>query len=441
MRKFTLVIVSLFFIASSSLAQGYRGKNFWLAFPQNAIIEGDKHLSMSLFIMAEARAAGTITYLDSTIHFSVETGSSIEVQLDTDLEIISSGKTERKAVQVVSDHDISLYAVSHRPASTDSYMAIPTPYLGTDYAIAGYTSLSNEEAPFMSQATIVGTKKNTLVTIHLMGPTREGLPKGRSISFELDSGSTYQLQGSAKEGDLTGTTVSSTKPIAFFTGHSCAQVPPSRSYCNTLLEMEAPSNDWGKSYILTKFARKDYYVIRVIARDDSTVVSLNGEKMAWLMRGEYREFDTLRYDEVVTASRPVLVAQYGTSTTADSVSVGDPFMLLAIPDDRFVKEVTTTSVTAGSWENYLNVVVPDSGISAFYIDGALVTSGKFPMQITIESERRLSATHATIFSFRVPPGRHLLRCSAPIAVYSYGFGLGNDNYDSYGHACGMRLGQ
>jgi hypothetical protein len=206
-----------------------------------------------------------------------------------------------------------------------------------------------------------------------------------------------------------------------------------------LLEMEAPSNDWGKSYILTKFARKDYYVIRVIARDDSTVVSINGEKMAWLMRGEYREFDTLRFDAMITASKPILVAQYCTSTTADSVYVGDPFILLAIPDNRFINEVTTTSVTTGSWENYLNVVVPDSGVSTLFIDNTLVSLGKFPMQISIFSERRLPAAKATIFTFKVPPGRHILRCASPMAVYSYGFGIGDNNYDSYGHGCGERL--
>ena len=441
MQKFTLFLVASLLIASSAQAQGYRGKDFWVAFPQNAIDEGNKILSLSLYITAESRASGKIIYLNDSVPFSVETGSSVEIDLDTNLEMLHSGETEKKAAHVVCDHDISLYAVSHRPASTDSYMAIPTPNLGTDYIVAGYTSLKNGPESFSSQAAIVASENNTLITIHLAGPTREGLPKGRTISFGLDSGQSYQLQGSRDGGDLTGSTVTASKPIAFFTGHSCAQVPSSMSYCDMLLEMEAPSNNWGKSYILTKFEKKNYYVIRVIARNDSTVVSLNGEKMAWLMRGEFREFDTLGFDAIVTASKPVLVAQYGTSSTADSVQVGDPFMLLAIPDDRFVKEVTTTSVTTGSWDNYLNVVVPNTGVSTLSIDNALVASGKFPMQISLASERKLPSAKATIFTFHVPSGRHLLKCSSPIGVYSYGFGVGNDNYDSYGHGCGERLGK
>ena len=91
MRQISIAFAALLFITSTASAQGYRGKDFWAAFPQNAIVEGDKHLSMSLYITAESRANGTITYLDSTTHFSVETGSSIEVDLDTNLEMLHSG--------------------------------------------------------------------------------------------------------------------------------------------------------------------------------------------------------------------------------------------------------------------------------------------------------------------------------------------------------------
>ena len=444
MKRNALTTLLLLLVCSSTLAQGYRGRDFWVCFPQNAILESDSRtIQLSLYITSENRASGTITNLfDSTDNqrFTIESGSSTERDIDTEIEIRSTEQTGHSALHITSDQDISVYVADHRPASTDSYMAIPTELLGKEYVVAGYTTLLNHAESFVSQATIAATEDNTWVTIHLAGPTRGGLPKGRTLMFGLQRGETFQIQGANESGDLTGSTVSATKPIAFFTGHSCAQVPSDVNYCNMLLEMEPPANDWGKSFILTKFQGKDYYVARVIANADSTEISINGMKAKTINRGEFYEIDTFYHDAIITTSKPTLVAQYATSTNADSVKIGDPFMLLAVPNDRWITETTTASVVDGSFQHFVNVVVPDSGVASLTIDGIHVASGKFPpIGISIPSERKLPAAHATIYTIRVPAGRHLLQCAAPIAVYAYGFGVDNDNYDSYGHACGMRL--
>jgi hypothetical protein len=255
----------------------------------------------------------------------------------------------------------------------------------------------------------------------------------------LNRGETFQIQGLYNGGDLTGSTVSATKPIAFFTGHSCAQVPNGVTFCNTLLEMEPPSNDWGTSFILTKFEGKNYFVARVIANMDSTQISINGMKAKTINRGDFYEVDTFYHDAVITTSKPALVAQYCTSTDADSVKVGDPFMLIAVPRDRFIREVTTSSVTHGIWKDYLNIVVPDSAIAALQIDGAFVGLGRFTAGVELKRKNPVANAKSTVFTFQVASGRHLVECAAPIAVYGYGFGVDNYNYDSYGHACGMRL--
>ncbi len=442
MKRSALAVIFLLLVCGSALAQGYRGRDFWICFPQNAICEGNNTLQLSLYITSENRATGTITNLfdGSKQHFSVESGSSIEREIDTEIEIDSSEQWQHHSLHITSDQDISLYVVTHRQSSTDSYMAIPTELLGKEYIVAGYAALKNGIESFTSHATIVGTEDTTWVTVNLAGPTRGGFPKGRTLMFGLNRGETFQLQGSLHGGDLTGSTVSANKPIAFFTGHSCAQVPQGITFCNTLLEMEPPANDWGTSFILTKFEGKDYFVARVITNADSTEISINGKKSKTINRGEFYEVDTFCHNAIITTSKPALVAQYCTSTDADSVKVGDPFMLIAIPNDRWLKETTTTSVVEARFQHYLNVVVPDSAINSLKIDGMFVEPGKFPpIGISIASERKLQAAHATIFSILVPFGRHLVQFTEPVAVYSYGFGIGDQNYDSYGHACGMRL--
>jgi len=441
MRKI-LLLLALLAIATLAHAQGYRGRDFWVAFPQNAILEGNKPLSMSLLICAESRTTGEITNgLDSTrVHFNVEAGAYVEVPLDTTLEIRIPGMIENKSVHVVADHEISLYVVTHRPASTDSYMAIPTPLLGTEYIVAGYNGLTNGPLSFATQCQIVATEDNTLLTVKLTANALDGQPKGRTLSIPINRGETFQLRGHVEyqsNGDLTGTTISSNKPIAVFTGHMCAQVPVEISYCDVLVEAEPPSNTWGNDFILAQFFSKDYFVTRIIAREDSTEVFGNN-KIATLNRGECTELKLLS-DRGLHSTKPVLVAQYATGSDADSIKVGDPFMLFVTPNDQFVSEVTAVTMVSGSFNHYLNVVVPDSGVESLEIDDALVSLQKFPPRVSLERTNHIPTMRGTVYTFEVPPGRHTVRSKAPIAVYSYGFGGGQENYDSYGHACGMRL--
>ena len=433
----------LLLISANAFAQGYRGRDFWICFPENAQIEGNHILSLSLFITAEVRAAGSIENMaDSSIqHFSVEGGSAMEVDIDTLIELRSAEQIERKSLHIVSDRDIMVYVVSHRPASTDSYAAIPTNMLGTEYIEAGYPLLRNGPEAFTSQAAVVATLDNTLVTIHLTAETESGKPRGRTLAVPLNRGETFQVQGLFMDlaNDLTGTTFSSSKPVAFFAGHRCAQVPPHDEFCDLLLEEEPPERDWGKEFILPRFEGKEFSVARIIASEDSTEVSIDGKRVARLARDSFYEADSLPGNAVITTSKPALVAQYCPSAKADDAKLGDPSLLFVIPNDRFINGVTTSSLESNLFENFLNIVVPGSADSALRIDGFPALSNTPPPWFTLVRDERIAGSEYDVFSIKVQDGRHLIQCSEPIAVYSYGFGIAAHAFDSYGHACGMRL--
>ena len=443
MKRSLAPFLILLLITANGFAQGYRGRDFWVCFPENAQLEGNHFLSLSLFITAEARAAGSIENMsDSSFqHFKVEGGSAIEVQIDTLMELNSSEQIEKKSLHIVSDGDIMVYVVSHRQSTTDSYAAIPTNKLGMEYIEAGYPILRDVPQVYTSQAAIVATDDKTLVTVHLIDTTLNKKPKGRTLMVPLNRGETFLIQGNprAYRNDLTGTEIHSTKPIAFFAGHRCAQVPPDNRFCDLLLEEEPPERDWGREFILTKFDGKDFSVARVIAGADSTEVSLDGKFVAVLARDSFYEVDTLHSDAVITTSKPALVAQYCTSSTADNEKLGDPFMLFVIPDDRFINEVTTTSLESNVFENYLNIVVPKSAESVVRIDRLPIISNPTAVLLAPMKERSVPGCRYEIITIQPRDGRHLLQCPEPIAVYSYGFGIGEQAFDSYGHACGMRL--
>jgi hypothetical protein len=118
-------------------------------------------------------------------------------------------------------------------------------------------------------------------------------------------------------------------------------------------------------------------------------------------------------------------------------------MLFVIPSNRFIPEVTTVSVVEGGFSHYLNIVIPDTGLATLMLDGAFAASGRLANGSSVVSKNAApnadASAHYSIVTLKVLPGRHLVRGATPIAVYSYGFGLYTNAFDSYGHACGERL--
>jgi hypothetical protein len=86
---------------------------------------------------------------------------------------------------------------------------------------------------------------------------------------------------------------------------------------------------------------------RVLARFDSTVVTVNDAEVTVIDAGEFYEAPLVQALDVRT-SRPVLVAQYkktSSTTSSGTISnVGDPFMMLVPPSEEFMNSYTFTNV-------------------------------------------------------------------------------------------------
>src|SRR5438046_1441239 len=171
-----------------------------------------------------------------------------------------------------------------------------------------------------------------------------------------------------KTGDLTGTLVTSTKPIGFFVGHSCAQVPPDISFCDQLLEMEPPIPSWGRQFYVGRFESKGEYAMRIVASEDNTQVFVNNKLVAKLKAGGYYENNHMIDNALVTSSNAVLVAEYAQSSQSDSIPVGDPFMMLITPSEQFLNYYRFLTPIKGEWHHYINLVVPLDAVSSLRVD-------------------------------------------------------------------------
>src|SRR5205814_2302266 len=129
---------------------------------------------------------------------------------------------------------ITLVGLVDRLFEAEGYLAFPLDVIGSNYVVAGYHNGSFLPG---SQFAIVGTQNGTTVTVtpaNPFGSHAAGVP----YTVVLNQGQVYEAEDMVNGlgHDLTGTTVVSTRPVAVFGGHKCADVPSSASACDNLVE-------------------------------------------------------------------------------------------------------------------------------------------------------------------------------------------------------------
>ncbi len=325
---------------------------------------------------------------------------------------------ENKGVHVTSNQEVTVYGLNRVQYTTDGFLGLPVSSLGMTYRVLSYTG-------YGSMFALVGTQDNTTVSItpkQTVGGHAAGVP----FSVVLNTGQTYQLALYSNTTDLTGTYISSDKPVAAFGGHECANVPLSISYCDHLAEQHFPLSSWGKNFVTYPLAlRTAGDVFRILADQANTVVTINGSVKPALAAGNFIEI-SLSSGSVISATKPVLVAQYCKGTQADGVK-SDPFEALIPPVEQFSGEYTFTTPSSGFSKNYVNVVLPQAGLGSLLLDGAVVATGLFA---PIGSSGYYGA------KLPIALNTHSLSCPVAFGVLVYGY----DSDDSYGYPGGLQLG-
>ena len=180
----------------------------------------------------------------------------------------------------------------------------------------------------------MATQDGTSVTITPTAaiPTH---PAGVPYTIALNRGQTYQGRADAGNADLTGTLITSSAPIAVFGAVRCVNIPNSGTLaCDHIVEQIPPTSTWGRNFVSVPLAtRLNGDTFRFLAQENGTVVSVNGVVVATLNRGQVHERQIVGRASI-TATDPILVAQFSNGSTWDGVT-SELFMML-IPPARAV---------------------------------------------------------------------------------------------------------
>ncbi|HEX8616410.1 MAG TPA: IPTL-CTERM sorting domain-containing protein, partial [Thermoanaerobaculia bacterium] len=323
---------------------------------------------------------------------------------------------EDKGVHVTSLDPIVVYGSNQRSFSGDAYLALPVDALGTQYMVLAWGSGLGAGTAL----SVVATQNDTDVTITPAANAASRIA-GEPFVLTLQQGQTYTLSASGGV-DLTGSTVVADKPVVVYGGHSCGLVPDANTdFCDSLIEQMFPVSTLGTSFVTVPHAgRTSGYVVRVLASQNDTAVSIGGVVVATIDAGEVYETSLLA-SASITTTRPVTVAQYAKGYKSDNMT-GDPHEMLILPASAFLSSYLISTAATGLDVHYLNIVAPSYAVGTVTVDGIPIGAGFNPIAGSGYSGTQVE----------VPPGDHVIEAAVPIGVYVYGF----QPSESYGYPGG-----
>ncbi|CAH1261570.1 FCGBP [Branchiostoma lanceolatum] len=408
-----------------------RGTKFMLGFLQN--YGGGSQLELYITGASADRASVTITapYANYTHHLTVTDSAVQVVTLPQSLSLSGSEKA-RKGVRVTADKEIIVYGVNKKEHTTDGFLGLPVDIMGTEYIVASYVGISDSPSAFG----VFGIENDTALDITLRGPAQcEGVayPDGSVVRLVLNEFDAVQCRATDTS-DLTGTRITSDKPVSLMSGVKCANVPYGVGACDHIVEQIPPVNTWGRHFVTVPLAgRHGGDIFRIVSASDGTIVHATGHFPRLLDSGDVWELDVSSNTyQSITSSQPVMVLQYCKGQGADEVD-SDPFMMYIPPTEQFAADYTFATVDASRsvFTNYVNIVIRTNESAGIIYDGSPLPPSTAWTEIPGAD---FSATQLNITT----TGTHKIKhnsASVTFATFYYGF----SSHESVGFPLGLRL--
>lgn len=358
-----------------------------------------------------------------------------------------------------------------RAYTNDASLLLPRNSLGTSYFVASSGALAERETFFGSvtvsaipgMMAVTAVEDGTMVTVKSAANVAPGsgvgaLSAGQTGTYALNAGDVLQLTtatpgkgdltgckaqgggtdwcGVTKAFDLTGSEVTSTKPVMVIGGHNCTRMPYGDAACDHNEEIMFPTSALGKEVIVTapqtlsgaksNDGMPEKHVVRVISAVDGNQVTLDplppGASSGTLNRGQYADVPVSNLDFVVKGTGPLLVSQWMVSadsalpgSAGSSDSIGDPSLSLGIPSAQYRSDYVFLAPDSYTY-NFVNVVYQDG--TDVQIDGKPL-SGPAP--------KKIGSSGWTVARVKVAGGTHTAKGAKPFGIVVYGYGL----YTSY----------
>ncbi|XP_035824221.1 uncharacterized protein LOC101853369 [Aplysia californica] len=434
-----IALLVLLLTGTTDAARSNSGKEFIVGFMDNDV---SYQVGLEIFVttMSNTNADVTVTTpLWNSGWSATANVARMEVELllvPHELRTEGTGP-ENKGVRILSTQDITVYCVNKEQYTTDAYVALPVNVVGQEYYAMCY--ISN------AQILLIGVSDSTSVTVKLSDNSRTGSAKsvsavsisyggstyrnGQSFSFTVNRYQTWFVtQWVDTSSDLTGSYITSNKPVSCISGNYRSWIPKGTSSSDHLTEMLPSVDTWGKEFVTVSTPDRSIGdLFRVVCAEDNTAVNFgNGRHTFTLSRaGDFRELDISTGDYMtVIADKPIMVGMFAKTWQNDGPNYGDPAMSLLIPTPQFASEYSwsTTNLPSGApFNDKISIVIDKSKKSGLILDGSSVNKWQQTW-------------------LYVNPGSHNLYHSDPTVTFM-ALATGTERYNSYAFIAGTRMAQ
>ena len=456
--------------------QNNEGSEFYVSFFQNRFGLHDNPEKIPPVLWITTKETTKVKFTVSTINGTIFSGIARPQQITyvaVSTEMIVSDSTPSEwfkgiHIKTKKGKKIVVFGQNEEEASNDAYLALPVVTLpegrSHEYIVASIEGDSGTAKQAKdSVALIIGTENDTKIVIKpSVTILNHFAPFHRFIPVASDSFNTITIQRfqtvylQVRGGDISGTRITSNKPISVFSGHECANVPLSKQPCDMLIEQIPPIDTWGSEIVTIPLrSRNGGDIIKVIASQDATRVNVTHTNIDdgtvtkhdtfILNAGQFEEL-LIKDFSLIQSDNPIAVFQFARSFRADHVLISDPLMLLVPPYEQYCNsyavatapfEPSLAQTVEGrvAYVNYTNIAVP----AEFFNISSLIINNKTPNASEFKPIRRADKS---IWGYGaqllLEEGAQVIKHQDPNAVLSviiYGF----SNQQSWGCTGGMGI--
>ncbi len=372
--------------------------------------------------------------------------------VETGAQLIGTGLS--KAFRIESDVPVVAYQMfpygGGNSTVTGATLLLPTSVWGTNYiavdAFAQYPSSSwNPSLDLVAHED--GTEITLLPKVAVVGGGGvASASKGVPVKYTLSAGQVLQI---TQPEELTGSPLSSNKPIGLYAGHHCMTVPAlTATSCDHAEQQVPPIRALGSEYVAVgpraRSTSPEAPVYRLIGAVDGTKLTFepSGTGPAALALGEVAEITTATPFVVRSQDKdhPFLLASYMTSSYSIVKGYGDPDFVRVVPSAQYLRR--TVFLTDPTYPETNLVVVRRKGAAGFS-DVTLDCAGPLAGWTKVGASDAYEWTRVDLVKGFSPigkcdNGRHEMSSAASFAVTVWGWGTPESGgaYTSYGYPAG-----
>ncbi|RYY85089.1 MAG: T9SS type B sorting domain-containing protein, partial [Chitinophagaceae bacterium] len=438
-----------------------KGTRFWVAYGHHYGFNTNSQ-DMVLYLSAE-EAANVQVKVNGTPYVKNYSIAANTVRVSeiipkyglVDARITDEGLFDR-GISITSDKPIVAYAHIYDGSNSGASMLLPVGVYGYEYVSLNASQYYPAGgAGSFSWFNVITDRDSTMIEITPSVATKGGRPANVPFTVLLMKGQVYNVMGTqtgATGTDLTGSRIRAIPnasgkcyPFAVFSGSSRTAICYTTNGDN-MIQQVLPSQAWGKKYATFATARStsnttyNSNIFRVMVKDPATVVRHNGtvlNQSTLVTPGNYYEFSTTSGDGpngavYIEADKPVLVAQYMVSSGATqcagvtTAGSGDPEMIYISPLEQGIKKAVFYNTDQEAiLANYINVVVPTTGLASLRIDGNSTFTDVF-------AHPYLPGYTSIRHNLGAAAGQHIIQCDSAFTAITYGLGTN----ESYGYNAG-----